>query len=246
MGTISVLDKVLNSGIVSIDCPVGRFQHELVYPLSDRSRVLDLAPPLYYPSSKSKVYDRSPYGNHGTITGAIWKRLPSSLWYLDLDGTDDNIDCGNNNVLNFTTGAFAIDFWVNPDGFGVNSRVIQRGANFDDGWLIYFHTTQYMVLRLAQTAAHQDVVSEAVLTASEWQHIEARRTGTSGLILRNGVDVTASCAILIDPETSTKPLQIGQSAAGNSFYDGKIALTRVYNSVKDRNHYNRERHLFGV
>ena len=46
------------------------------------------------PCGGSKIYDRSPYGNHGTITGATWKRLPSGLWYLDLDALDDYVDCG--------------------------------------------------------------------------------------------------------------------------------------------------------
>jgi len=51
------------------------------------------------PGSSSKIYDRSPYGNHGTITGATWKRLPSGLWYLDYDGTDDYVNCGDDTSL---------------------------------------------------------------------------------------------------------------------------------------------------
>jgi len=65
MSNISVLDRPNKSGIVSVDCPDGRFQHELDYygassPHSDEPLVLDLAPPLYYPSSESKAYDRKP------------------------------------------------------------------------------------------------------------------------------------------------------------------------------------------
>jgi len=38
------------------------------------------------PNSGSKIHDRSPYGNHGAITGATWQRLPSGLWCLSFDG----------------------------------------------------------------------------------------------------------------------------------------------------------------
>ena len=34
------------------------------------------------PGSGNRIYDRSPYGRLGVITGATWKRLPSGLWYL--------------------------------------------------------------------------------------------------------------------------------------------------------------------
>lgn len=57
---------------------------------------------LYLPGPSgggSKIYDRSPYGNAGTITGATWTRLPSGLWVLSFDGNDDYVDFGSHPSL---------------------------------------------------------------------------------------------------------------------------------------------------
>jgi len=64
------------------------------------------------PGGGSRIYDRSPYGNIGTITGATWKRLPSGLWCLSLDGNDDSIGIPNVASLQ-VTGDMTILAWVN-------------------------------------------------------------------------------------------------------------------------------------
>uniref|UniRef100_A0A6M3KMJ4 Uncharacterized protein n=1 Tax=viral metagenome TaxID=1070528 RepID=A0A6M3KMJ4_9ZZZZ len=47
-----------------------------------------------YPPLGSTIYDRSGQDNDGTITGATWVRLPSGLYGISYDGTDDLVDCG--------------------------------------------------------------------------------------------------------------------------------------------------------
>src|SRR3990167_5721859 len=60
-----------------------------------KSKVLDLGSPKYPPRVATAPtrywFDRSRYQNHGTITGAVWKQLPSGVWVLSLDGIDDTI-----------------------------------------------------------------------------------------------------------------------------------------------------------
>ena len=46
--------------------------------------------------------DWSPHGNDGTFKGAgepDWQKLPSGLWVMDFDGSDDYINCGNKENL---------------------------------------------------------------------------------------------------------------------------------------------------
>jgi hypothetical protein len=64
------------------------------------------------PGAGNRIYDRSHYGNHGDITGAIWKKLPGGLWYLSFDGTDDFISVGNRTSLNFGDSSFTIQLWL--------------------------------------------------------------------------------------------------------------------------------------
>jgi hypothetical protein len=86
-------------------------REDLVFNSSELGCVLSLSE---LPGGGSKIYDRSPYGNIGSITGAAWKRLPSGLWVLSFDGQDDYVDCGDNNSLEFTTGPFTLLAWIYP------------------------------------------------------------------------------------------------------------------------------------
>ena len=93
---ISVLDTALKPGTIAVSSPDGNYQHELDslggYDSNlAKSCVLDLASPLYDPTNRSKIYDRSGKNNHCTIYGAIWTRLPGGLWALIFDGNDDYI-----------------------------------------------------------------------------------------------------------------------------------------------------------
>ena len=98
--------------------------------LLDRDRLV-FEPPqpgcvLYLPGlpgGGNKLYDRSPYANVGTITGATWKRLPSGLWYLDFDGTDDYLDVGQDSSLMPTT-SLTIELWLNPDTIVGSHRLL--------------------------------------------------------------------------------------------------------------------------
>ncbi len=64
------------------------------------------------PGAGTIIYDRSLYGNHGTITGATWK-FNGRVWYLDFDGTDDYVDCGLN-VASLELTTFTFCGWINP------------------------------------------------------------------------------------------------------------------------------------
>jgi len=63
------------------------------------------------PGGGSKIYDRSQYGNNGTITGAAWKRSDGGCWYLDFDGVDDVVNIADPVSLYPST----IKLWVRID-----------------------------------------------------------------------------------------------------------------------------------
>ena len=48
------------------------------------------------------------------ISGAVWKRLPIGLWYLDFDGVDDRVQHGTNVATNIA-GALTVSVWVKLD-----------------------------------------------------------------------------------------------------------------------------------
>ena len=64
------------------------------------------------PGGSSTIHDRSPWGNHGSITGAAWKRLSNGLWYLSFDGSDDYAAIADKDSLDFSSGSFTVKLWL--------------------------------------------------------------------------------------------------------------------------------------
>ena len=203
------------------------------------------------PGAGNKIYDRSPYGNIGTITGAVWKRLPGGLWVLDFDGTDDYVDCGSDSSLKFTSEDFSTEFWAKFDSFASYPRIIGNDASETTGyWLDFRNTGKLRFITNQPPAERQETnINDGLTVIDTWYHFVASRDGATVTLYRNGVDATTSHGTHIDPATP------GDTFIGRRFnvsypMDGQIALVRIYNralsALEIQNHFNREKHLFGV
>jgi len=75
------------------------------------------------PGSGSRIYDRSPYGKQGTVTGAGWARLPGGFWGLSSDGVDDSISVSDwdNGLLGSD---YTVEQWVKSDNLLVKGYAI--------------------------------------------------------------------------------------------------------------------------
>ena len=255
--TISVLDKVQKIGTVAVSCPDGNFQHELdshggYSPGSDlaKSLVLDLASPLYSPGSKLKIFDRSGKGNHGTITGAAWVRLPSGLWALDFNGTSGLITIAHTASLNFT--AMSYMCWVNFTSLANNPSIINKKATTYDqanGWHIYWSTD---VSKWAGRVGTQDLASSVVSpSAGVWYCFGVSIVdGVGAAFYHNGQAVgTTLSTSFID---NTDEIRISKQANDYpGWFSGKNGvLARLHNvglgAGLFADYYNQTRHLLGV
>ena len=218
------------------------------------------------PGAGNKIYDRSPYGNHGTITGATWKRLPSGLWCLDFDGTDDNGDCGDADVFSFTDGAgtdkpFTMLVWIKPDVPWASGDIISKRLSTTTlEYFLTFSSNGTAYLRLYNSGGTINNLTKTLDDAIEegkWVLMGATYDGSevhTGLILyKNGLvaDATgAETGTYTGMGNSSAPLTIGARSGGAPYFDGGIALPRIYNralsALEIQNHFNREKHLFGV
>src|SRR3990167_10553439 len=113
MNFSSIITPKVTNGWVSHQTNLGVSTYdldELWSPDSEiwKAKVLDLGSPKQPPQEVTAPtrywFDRSRYQNHGTITGATWKRLPSGVWVMSFDGTDDNILLPTVSALDPTTG----------------------------------------------------------------------------------------------------------------------------------------------
>ncbi len=218
------------------------------------------------PGGGSKTYDRSPYGNVGTITGATWKRLPSGLWHLSFDGSDDYVDCGNHDSLDITQG-ITVALWTRADVTPVNyPKILSKanggsGSTVNKGYIIQWRTgaeAQRITWTIGRggawgTAPLLETVSTYDLTLGDWHHIVGTYDNAVAKLYIDGAfnnsrDRTDGLASI-----ASEPLMIGaghwnDQSTPSGFYNGLIGLVRVYNrplsALEIQNRFDQERHLF--
>ena len=204
--------------------------------------VLDL---VGLPGGGNKIYDRSPYGNHGLITGAVWKRLPSGLWYLEFDGSDDRVS----GSLSITGTQMAISIWLNLTELAGTRRMIYLGAcevGFSVNDRLFVHTT---------TSSGTDSNTPHFylgLTAGTFSLLTVT---WDTLLSSNNVkvylnDVLKSTTTLANAKGGN--FNISSWRLGNvtsSFYGGLVlykVCNRALSALEIQNSFKQEKHLLGV
>ena len=215
----------------------------------------DVGSVLYLPGVPgfgSTIFDFSGQGNHGTITGATWKRLPSGIWYLDFDG-NDYADCGTG--VSFYQTSFCLECWINiPENastqwlIGQDDNTLGRAIAFglDAGG------TKSITLQINGNAAEN--YSGTRVDDSTWHFLGATFNYSNGQvnIFIDGSVVKTYTETADVPAGVTAELDVGRrSFTGfEGYVTGAIwgvrAKNQALSATEIQNHYNQERHLFGV
>jgi hypothetical protein len=224
-------------------------REDLIFSPSQLGCVLHLSG---LPGGAGKIYDRSPYANHGTITGATWKRLPSGLWYLDYDGADDHVDCGVGASLNITE-QITLEAWIKP--FEELSSEVYHIVSKRNGWgagLIPYDLNFNGIdtLRLQIWETNNKTVTQEGITIGAWNYVVGRYDGNSLVTFIQCVPSSPVASTEGLPDSSSIALWVGSAVGHAVEFKGSIALPRVYNralsALELQNHFEREKHLFGV
>ena len=212
---------------------------------------------LFYPGlpgGGSNIYDKSPYGNNGSIVGATWVKSSLGLWCLSFDGTDDYVDCGNPDSINKAIeGDFTMEAWVFLNSLSSSSRQIfskRQAWASNNIELFYSQYDDFAHLYIQDGVATDGATTPVTITAGVWQHVVATVTSTEMYCYLNGAPGALKTRNSTTP-TNTQNLTIGKRAdAGNERWLGMIALARVYryalSPFEIKNHFEREKYLFGV
>jgi len=165
--------------------------------------------------------DVSGNGSEGTVYGGpnwVDGKFGSAL---EFDGSDDYVDCGNPNILDFGTSDFTISAWVNSTNVG-GETVVANGGDNSGGirWrLRVFGTTPQIVLD--DDVTKLDPPGSIDVTDGGWHHILALRRGT---IIRVYVDAVEDPATTAHSE-STIPADYDLSGTSqHNAYIGCLTL----------------------
>ncbi len=203
------------------------------------------------PGGGSSIHDRSPHGNHGTITGATWKRTAGGLWHLDFDGSDDYV---SGSTSGFPLGAAIRTalVWIKITGasqqgggnfFGYGSGAPQ--ANFCLFESIVDANTSY--LRFVSKSGDEDPQNPPNLNDGQWHLVGMTYDGSD---LTGFVDGVANFTATRALNTITGTWKIGMSTWNSNDLAGCTALTRLiplcYSEFQFKRIFDREKSLFGV
>jgi len=173
--------------------------------------------------------DWSGKGNHGTIlNGAQWVE-GYEAGALDFDGTDDYIDCGNNNNAFDITGQITVASWVNIRSVPVAwAAIIAKGEN---AWRVSCNgtaTSFHFGITWWETANYAANGSTEV-ALNEWHHVCGTYDGATINLYLDGV-VDATTASTAGLGISTTNFLIGENPeATGRYWDGLIDEVKIYN-----------------
>ncbi len=163
--------------------------------------------------SGTTAYDQSGYANTGTLTNmntsnpgggngnwtSGWNASGRFGNALRFDGVNDYVNASKATQLGFTSGDFSMSFWINvPTGAPTDRGLMGRGTDTTDGWFVYYSGTPDIQFYTVQSGAQQAVTSSTWTTFDTWHHIAITRTGATGKIFKDGVQI-GTASLFVDP-----------------------------------------------
>lgn len=216
------------------------------------NRGLAFALPMFEGSGTASVLDCSRV--HHPITqvhAPAWIQLPSGIWCMDFDGTNDYLQClaASCTDLDFTTQAFSGCVWLKRDTAPTWMWLFCRLNSGVAGWS--FELQSCMIELRTATGAGTVTSRENTAIPTTWTLCGFSRAGTSGRIYRDGADTTTNAGTHLDPASvPAANLFVGQLYDTTSRYDGLMWNPRIWNRAlsasEHKGLYERERGLFGV
>jgi hypothetical protein len=174
------------------------------------------------------AYDSSGYNNHGTIYGASWTsgKVNSAL---NFDGTNEYVDCGNNETLDPTQGA-TIEAWVNFNQLPSTAKHIMSIAGRSGyGTDLDLQTETDNKFKFYIDGSKL-AVSNTVAETNKWYHIAGTYQANNNIkIYGNGV-LEKTTSIGVSRGTNPNNFSIGPSLIfPGRFFNGTIDEVKIFN-----------------
>ena len=168
---------------------------------------------------------------------------------LYFDGTNDSMWVESDSQVDFGTGDFTIEIWINPTDITHERHlpIIQNGNtasnNYYD-WRLYFNNHGYgnSVVWFEAECGGTDITveSKTIINTYVWTHIAVTRESGTFKLYMNGIleDTDSGTSNAIDTDRGTN-LELGFNdlgSAGDTFYKGYYQDLRIYKGVAKYKH----------
>lgn len=189
--------------------------------------------------------------NNGTLTNMnIGLDNGSSGWNssgkydntLQFDGSDDYVDCGNDESLNLIN-ALTIMAWIKLNGDYTSQqeivhKLLYSSSSNNKGYGLNFgQTDNEFIFYTMRDAGGSGLTSSISLSDDNWHFVVATHDGTTKKIYFDGVlDVSQAYG---SPFSTPQGLGIGSTCTGTgTFFNGSIDEVRIYNCALTNDEIN--------
>jgi hypothetical protein len=216
---------------------------------------------LYLPFSEDSLdtstqYDRSPYGNDGTLNGGVICNSTSANQSTGrygsaclFDGNDDYISVADDSSLDITS-AVTMEAWVKPIGFEERWCIACKWEAGSENYLFEVRkesdsNTGALFFEYRTTTGLNNVIGNTALTKNKWNYVAYTYDGTTAKMYVNGVlDKSQDATNAGELVNNNNPLIIGElSGSGSQHVNGTIDEVRIYKRAltaeEIRTHYLR-------
>ena len=176
-------------------------------------------------------------GSSGTIVstglGSTGVGTGSINYVLDLDGTNDYVDCGNEAL----GGSISVECWVKPaqiatDWVGFVCKNEDKASGEGVFWLGQHSTNGKVRFGVYLNGTNESALDTdgAVISNGSWYHVAATYDGNYQKIYINGTLVKTSSDLNTVLPSGTSNYYIGLSTA--AYFAGRIDEVRIWNDVR--------------
>ena len=170
--------------------------------------------------------DTSNRGNHGTLVNdPTWTTSGKFGYALDFDGSDDHVDCGNNNSLD-NTGEITVETWVKPESAAAWETILERRDHSGNKGYTLDIGSDSSSYRFQMYDTTFRWVQGGSLTTGQWAHIAGVYDGSYMRLYVNGVEVGTPYS-LTPNNYPGGTLWIGNDTFYNEPFDGIVDEVRV-------------------
>ncbi|MFC1716602.1 LamG domain-containing protein [Candidatus Poribacteria bacterium] len=182
------------------------------------------------------VADGTGNGHDGAVSGAtvVAGKFGQALSF---DGSDDVVDCGNDDALNL--GVFTVTFWASISATQGWNHMISKGDHVGSGtpgsvnWGVMMRSGEARFLYEAFEDVKWTGISAPEVPLNEWQHLAATYDGDTIEFFLNGESLGATAGIVMKLDASRSFLIGARSSSGGgaSFFNGAIDDVGLFNTV---------------
>jgi len=153
-----------------------------------------------------------------------------------LDGNGDYIEVPDDPALNFGTGDFTVDLWVNFNDLSGEQVLIEKwiqGYTISQGWTLTKLENQAVLLALDDGIEGEWSLGSMILDiqTNTWYHFAATRQGQSVTLYMNGVAIASADFDPLNLDSPTS-LKFGRRGDERGFYlNGRIDEVEIYNGT---------------